>query len=139
MIDQPPIAIETDMREANALIAETAKMIYQDPAYAHDGWQTAAIVFNFVDGRKNTYGYIFRSDGSWKAELPELKVWMSAVKKMQLLQALMQKQTGKTWHRALLHIDRETTAINITFEYDDPTRWTISPSNLEASVATLRP
>ncbi len=138
MADTPAV-VSQDMTQANALIAETSRLIFTDPAYAHNEWKDAAVVFNFVKGRNNVFGYIFRYDGTWKAELPAMKVWMEAIERMLELQTLMECQTGKKWQRALVHINRETTAFNITFEYDDPTRWTINPGNLEESVNALRP
>jgi hypothetical protein len=139
MMADMPAVVGQDMTQSNALIAETARLIFTDPAYSQDEWKDAAVVFNFVKGRKNVFGYIFRSDGTWKAELPAMKIWMEAIERMFELQSLMERQTAKKWQRALVHIYRETTAFNITFEYDDPTRWTINPGNLEESVNALRP
>jgi hypothetical protein len=121
----------------NVLIHEIGSLIISDSAYAEPFWITAAIVYNFVDGRKNSYGYVFYHDGSWKAELPDDS--FDDQKKMVELQSIMERRTGKKWHRALVHITRKTGAMNITFEYDDLERWSINPSNLEDSVKVLRP
>jgi hypothetical protein len=130
--------VRDSMEQANALLTEAARLIITDSEYAGDNWATLAIVFNFVDGRKNAYGYIFKADGSWAASLPEENMG-PALAKMRELQAAMEGQTGKKWHRALIHINRETTAMNAQFEYDDPTRWQIVPSKLEESVNAVRP
>jgi hypothetical protein len=121
----------------NALVHEVGRLIVTDSAYAEPNWRIAAVVYNFVGGRKNSFGYVFYANGSWKAELPD--DGFDDQKKMLELQSAMERRTGKKWQRALVHIIRETGAMNITFEYDDPTRWTINPAKLEESIEALRP
>jgi len=89
-----------------------------------------------VGSQEALYGYIFKEDGDWEARVPSGFDVLDAFIE---LQAAMERQTGKKWLRALIHINRETTEINIQFEYDDPTRWQIVPSKLEESVNALRP
>lgn len=136
VIEQKADIMDT-MEIENSFINEVGRLIITDSAYAEPKWQIAAIIYNFADGRKNSYGYVFYGDGSWKAELPDDS--FADQKKMLELQAAMERRTGKKWHHALLHVTRETGVMNITFEYDDPARWTINPSKLEESVNALRP
>jgi hypothetical protein len=136
VIDQAAPMVQVASATSDTLIAEVGRLIFEDREYAPDDWAVAAVVFNFVNGRRNSFGYVFKSDGSWEARLPDS--WDS-IDKMLELQAAMERQTGKKWHRALIHITRETTAMNVQFEYDDPTRWQIVPSKLDESVNALRP
>ncbi len=126
------------MNEPDKFLTEAGRLVYTDSVYANDNWEVAAVVFNFVNGRENSFGYIFRADGSWKAELPDENNYL-AMDQMLALQSAMERQTGKKWQRALIHIWRDTGKMNVTFEYDDPARWQISPANLEQSVNALRP
>ncbi len=136
MVNDIPAAVQPDVMPADRMLLEAARLIYVDPAYANENWESTAIVFDFVNGMQSMYGYIYRADDSWKSELPNGDEPMD---QMLALQAAMEKQTGKKWHRALIHIWRDTGKMNVTFEYDDPKRWTISPANLEESVNALRP
>ena len=120
----------------SALIAEVGGLIYTDPEYAAADRDDAAIVFNYVDGRRNCYGYVFTANGTWVARLPD---YWASLDEMVELQATMERQTGKKWLRALFHINRRSTAMNIQFEYDHPKRWQIAPGNFEKSVNALRP
>jgi len=138
VIDQPPQAVKTVFDQAGALLTEAACLIFTDSEYAGENWEVLAVVFNFVGGRKNAFGYIFKANNSWSASLPEENMG-PALAKMLELQAAMERQTGKKWLRALIHINRETTEMNIQFEYDEPTRWQIVPSKLQESVDALRP
>jgi len=138
VIDQPPQAVNAEIGQGGALLTEAARLIVTDSEYAGENWEILAIVFNFVAGRKNAFGYIFKADNSCSASLPEENM-APALAKMLQLQSAMERQTGKKWLRALIHINRETTEVNIQFEYDDPTRWQIVPSKLEESVNALRP
>ena len=120
----------------NALVVEVGGLIYTDPEYAPADWDDAAIGFNFVDGHRNCYDYVFTADGKWVVRLPDS--WAS-LDKMVELQATMERQTDKKWLRALYHINRRSTVMNIQFEYDHPKRWQIAPGKLEESVNALRP
>jgi len=135
-MDQVPPAIEIKAADADSLIVEVGRTIITDPEYATDDWETAAIVYNFVNGRRNSFGYVFGQGNEWRARLPDS--W-APIDLMLELQAAMARKTGKKWLRALIHINRKTTQMNIQFEYDDPTRWQIVPSKLEESVNALRP
>ncbi len=136
MLVDTPIEVSARMNEPDRFLTEAGRLVYTDPAYANDNWEVSAIVFDFVNGGESMYGYIFRADSSWKSELPDGD---GAMDQMLALQSAMEKQTGKKWQRALLHIWRDTGKMNVTFEYDDPARWQISPANLEESVNALRP
>lgn len=131
-----PAAVSADMSVENALINEVGRLIVTNERYQNDDWVVIALVYNFVNGRENKFGYYFRADKSWK---PETTKGFDCLDKMKELQSAMERRTGKKWLRALVHIDRVKQDINITFEYDDPNRWSINPGNLEASVDALRP
>lgn len=129
--------IEIAMSQEDVVITDVGHIIVSDSAYANPDWALAAIVYNFVDGRKNAYGYVWNHDGNWKAELPDNG--MDHIRQMLALQKAMEQRTGIKWQKALLHIDRAEQDINIIFEYDDPQRWTVGPKDMDASVAALRP
>lgn len=139
----PTIAVETPVKDpmpsSNEMIIAAGSAIVQDAEYRSDpSWETIAIVYNFLNGRQNSYGYIFRADGSWKASLPQDDDDV-ILDTMLDLQAAMERETGKKWMRALVHITRVDQGMNILFEYDDPQKWAIDPGDLEKSVAALKP
>lgn len=122
----------------NTITIEVARLILSDPRYATDNWSEISIVYNFLNGRENLYGYVYFPDGRWEARLPDDSKWES-LDKMLELQAAMERETGKKWIKALVHITRADQGLNIQFEYDDPKKWVINPGDLEKSVAALRP
>lgn len=122
--------------DADALVLKVGTVIARNDRYAGQDWSIAAVVADLVGGRESTYGYVFKSNGEWEARIP---AGFDVLDAFLALQAGMERKTGKKWQRALIHITRETGAMNIQFEYDDPTRWQIVPSRLEESVNALRP
>ena len=132
----PTMEIAQKQTEADALVQKVGSLIVRNERYLAGDWATIAVVADLVGGREATYGYVFMLDGDWEARIPSGFDVLDAFLE---LQAAMERQTGKKWLRALIHINRETTAMNIQFEYDDPTRWQIVPSKLEESVNALRP
>lgn len=126
------------MNDPNLVLREAGAAIIRDPEYRDMDWDIIALVYNFLDGRQNAYGYIFMADGSWKASLPKDEDDI-ILDKMLELQSAMEQQTGKKWIKALVHINRQEQTVDMQFEYDDPGKWVIKPSDLEASVLALKP
>lgn len=135
-----PVAIEeTRLSMPNERIVDVGSRIINDTEYRNDpSWSIIAIVYNFLNGRQNSYGYIFLSNGEWKASLPQDED-DAILDKMLELQAAMERETGKKWIKALVHINRADQSLDVKFEYDDPEKWVINPGDLEASVAALKP
>lgn len=128
----------SEVQDKNALLVETARHILADARYQTDDWDAIALVFNFEGGRKNIYGYVYFANGDWEARAPRDNA-RSALEAMIELQSAMENETGKKWQKALIQITRSDQGLNIVLEYDDPKRWSVSPSNLESLVAELKP
>ena len=66
---------------------------------------------------------------------------MEALDPLRDLQDAMAAETGNLWKQALIHITRPGPEINIQFEYDDPTRWSLKKVSLDLSdyAESLRP
>ena len=126
------------MMDASEIMYKVGAAIIADPEYVSRDWDQISIVYNFENGRKNRYGYIFMDDGSWHASLP-VDDHRAILNSMLELQAAMERETGRKWIKALVLINREDESLDIKFEYDDPKKWVINPGDLEASVAALRP
>lgn len=134
----PTMMMENVMQDPNAILNQAGAAIVRDPEYNALDWDVIAIVYNFEDGRKNRYGYIFNDDGTWRASLPQDDD-RTILNLMLELQAAMERQTGKKWLKALVHINRQEQNVNVTFDYDDPNKWVIKPADLETSVMALKP
>jgi hypothetical protein len=138
VVDGSRVTDKADVPVIRPAVIDGRPQVYFDDSGKKGAWNAALNKVLKPDADNHVNGYIFKADGSWVASLPEENMG-PALAKMRELQSAMESQTGKKWHRALIHIARETTAMNAQFEYDDPPRWQIVPSKLEESVNALRP
>ena len=84
-------------------------------------------------------GYVY--DGpNWSAFSPQEKGF-EFLDVLQELQDAMAAETGNRWKQALIHITRPGPEIDIQFEYDDPTRWSLKKVSLDLAdyAESLRP
>ncbi|WP_165421052.1 hypothetical protein [Bradyrhizobium sp. Leo170] len=51
----------------------------------------------------------------------------------------MRQPTGRQWKSALMQIRRDTGEVTTDFEYDDASRWKVTPLNLDTMPQQLRP
>lgn len=102
-------------------------------------WDGHAIVVNVAPGHRRFNGYVY--DGpNWSAFSPQEKGF-EFLDVLQELQDAMAAETGNRWKQALIHITRPGPEIDIQFEYDDPTRWSLKKVSLDLAdyAESLRP
>lgn len=119
---------------ANDLVTEIGMSILSHEEY-QDGWESLALVGDFVDGRKSLYGYVYTGD-DWQARLPG---GFTTLKLMRKLRDEMAANEPEPWQRCLIRIKREGLKFDIQFEYDDATRWSVSPATVERDALALKP
>jgi len=117
------------------LLDELAQTVLADEVYVGRDWQAIALVIQ-LDGRKRMFGYLWDTSGEWEAETPN---GFAALDKACELQALMRQQDGTTWRCCLVQISRPGPKLSVTFDWHNPNAWAVEPSDLEQSVAALRP
>lgn len=126
------------MINPNELIHQIGAAIVTDPEYRDGNWDSIALVYDFVGGQKDRNGYLYRNPDYWEGSLPDDDDRV-ILKSMLELQSVMEQQMGKKWIKAVVQIKREEQSVDFIFEYDDAKRWHVSPANLEAVVAALKP
>ena len=102
-------------------------------------WDGHAIVVNVAPEHRRFNGYVY--DGpNWSAFSPQEKGF-EFLDVLQELQDAMAADTGNRWKQALIHITRPGPEIDIQFEYDDPTRWSLKKVSLDLAdyAESLRP
>lgn len=125
-----------DSARATDLIHEIGAMIVQDPRYAGRSWASISLVTILDGGSRRMSGFYYDADGEPTPENPGNR---QIFDKFRELQAVTRNPGGREWKSALVQIKRETMGITIDFEYDDPQRWKVTPSNIDTKPEELRP
>ena len=127
-----------EVMNADELIVEIGKAIVLDERYRNDDWSGIAVIGNFSGGRESMHGYVYRDDGTWSGCIPA-DPDDDILDKMLDLKRIMAVEKGADWHQCLVQISRAKQDVSIKFEYDDPQRRSVTPTNLDQMVEELRP
>lgn len=120
-----------------ALYADIGTLVVRDEAYLEQPWSRLSLVATMRD--ENTvqlHGYVYLDDGKTEAETPRTtKVAQRFVE----LHNVMRARDGRRWKAALVQIWRETAKVSFFFEYEDASRWKVTPLNYQTVREELRP
>lgn len=101
-------------------------------------WVEVSAIFGFdADGDVNeSYGYAYDRSGKPHAAAFLYDPVERAVKRYR---EWLRLKTDKGMIKMLFQLDRQTHKVNADFEYDNPTRWQVTPKNIDAITEELRP
>ena len=104
---------------------------------ARDDWASLAMVIDLSGARINgTHGYAYSPDGT---------IWAVASRPSSIkpeVEAFLESSYNpeqKPPKKILVQFARETEKYEVTFEDHDPTRWKVTPANIEQMSQELRP
>lgn len=134
------LTMVTSGMDADELILEVGRNIVLDERYQAEDWVGIALVGDFSGGREAMHGVVYRSDGTWQGQLPADPDDV-VLDTLLALREVMAAQSGTSWHQCLIqiHSESENKKVNVKFEYDNPTRWSMRPGDVGALIEELRP
>ncbi|WP_454616485.1 hypothetical protein [Bradyrhizobium cenepequi] len=125
-----------DQRQADALLHEIAGMVAQSETRESRDWAGISVVAIVDEASVQVSSYRYGADG--RAE-PGDPGDLCVNRKFRELHTLMCQPTGRHWKSALMQIRRDTGEVTTDFEYDDASRWKVTPLNLDTMPEQLRP
>lgn len=121
---------------ADLALQELGQSVMTDERLADTPWQAIALVIQ-IEPRRSLFGYRYHEDGNWRADTPAAA--RQTLEKARALAEAMRVPGRTMWKACLLQISRPGPKLKADFEYDDPSRWNITPANLKQRVEELRP
>lgn len=102
-------------------------------------WTELAFVFEFGDGHISNSGFLYNGDSvrPATASIDEEKLLLGDT--LSALREDIYQQCGHKFNQLLFQMENETKRFKIDFEFDDPTRWAITPSTFFDMREKLRP
>ncbi len=131
----------TDVSSEEAL-TQIIKAVFESGQMEEDAegrvWSEFSLVMEFrADGSvSGTYGYAYTQTGDWYAIAIKPRLLNSSVK--DYLAAMLRPEDGYPV-KFLLQFNRDNSRFKTDFEYDDPSRWQVTPANLDRIIQELRP
>ncbi|MEM7701910.1 MAG: hypothetical protein AAF251_08240 [Pseudomonadota bacterium] len=127
---------QSSLDQSNVYTTTIARLFLSSEKLA-DEWEAASLSV-VLDGQDyDASGFKYRANGKAVPFAPrERELYLKLIE----YRDYQAQQSGDpSWKACLLQVDRATNAFEITVEYDDATRWKITPANLKAMREALRP
>lgn len=124
------------MTTPDDLILQVGEYLLSHPPTDDATWASLALVVAFEASARSLHGYVY--DSSSKSE-PASAEDFALVDMVDGLRTAMHEPGKPDWHCCLIQIVRATRRMVVTFEYDNPERWHITPRNLLTMREGLRP
>jgi hypothetical protein len=125
-----------DRKQADALVHEIAGLVVQSETRVSGDWDSIAVVAIVDNASVQVSSY--RYDAQGQAE-PGNPGDFSVNRKFRDLNTIMRQPTSRQWKSALMQIRRATGEVTVDFEYDDASRWKVTPLNVSTMPNQLRP
>lgn len=125
------------MSENSELVEDLVGAIINSDQIEQQNWQTFSLVIVFQDDRvSETYGYSYDVEGEWEAfsvrprlvnaEAGSYREWLK-------------QENDKAVIKMLVQFNRASNKFNVDFEYENPARWSVTPSNVNEITKELHP
>jgi hypothetical protein len=120
-------------------ILQVGVAILKDSEYMSNDWDEIALVITLETSGEQMTGYIYQGD-LWKPRIPDDEA-DNLYDLCKDLQKITRSPTGETWKQALIHVTKPGPEINVQFEYEDATRWSLKKVSLDLKdyAMSLRP
>ncbi|MBP1853424.1 hypothetical protein [Rhizobium halophytocola] len=124
------------MSEKTEFVGTLVAAIITSDEVEPQNWEEFSLVIAFEDDRvSETYGYSYDANGDWEAIAirPRLVREEAAA-----YRDWLKRENDKALIKMLVQFNRSSNGYNVDFEYDNPARWNVTPSNLSEITEKLR-
>ena len=121
------------------VLNEIATLFLRCKKVKENPWTECVFVFEFGEGHISNSGFLYNEDDirPATASIDEEKLLLGDT--LSVLRDSIYKQCGHKFNQLLFQMENETKRFKIDFEFDDPKRWAITPSNMFEMREKLRP
>ena len=126
------------MSENIELMGAIAKAIFDSDELDDVDWVSVSVVFEVNEDGKvdGTFGYAYDQTGKATPIAPRPREVRQPVADYR---EWLRQEGDKGFSKMLFQFNRETRQVKADFEYDDPSRWQITPKNVDAMIKELQP
>ena len=119
---------------ADQSLVRIGAMIVQDERYVGRDWDGIAVVALVDDDSVDMTGFVYDADGKASPGTPRNPDLMDELEDFR-------RTTGANgkWGAVLLQIRKPAMTVKVRFEYDDPKKWKVTPTNMESLKDEFRP
>ena len=120
-------------------LIEIAGLFLRCKKVEENPWTEFVFVFEFGEGHISNSGFLYNGEKVRPATASIEDEQLLLDNTLEQLREEIYQQCGDKFNQLLFQMENETKRFKIDFEFDDPKRWTITPSNMFEMREKLRP
>ena len=127
------------MNIEDSYIHDIGMLVSQCDKVVANEWNQLSLVFDLSEGAIANNGFLYNDDKvrPFSARISSKPKELSD--KIRDFQAKVAEQSGHRFKQLLIQMEKSSQRIKIDFEFDDSSRWSITPANLKSIRQSLRP
>ncbi|AZN34771.1 MULTISPECIES: hypothetical protein [unclassified Pseudoalteromonas] len=102
-------------------------------------WKEVTFVFEFGEGCTSNSGFLYDGEEITPAAASIEDEQLLLDNTLEQLREDIYQQCGEKFNQLLFQMENETKRFKVDFEFDNPNRWAITPSNMFEMREKLRP
>lgn len=127
------------MKIAEDKLHEIAQLVLQCEDVLSFQWTELVFVFELGEGYVSNSGFLYDAEEITPASASIEDEQLLLDNTLEQLREDIYQQCGEKFNQLLFQIENKTKRFKIDFEFDDPKRWAITPSNMFEMREKLRP
>jgi hypothetical protein len=123
--------------DRDELILKLTHAVAGDPDLVLEGWSHLVLVSVFDDGMPDMTGFCYTAGGK---PVPVSPSDLAILDVIGDLRAAMAEHDRKApWVACLMRVSRESGAVTFEYEYEDASRWAVTPANVRQRAGEFAP
>ena len=121
------------------IIQDIAQLVRRCDKAVQKEWERLSVVFDIGEGHTANSGFLYIGEKIVPMSAGIDQEPMAIDNKIREFQSAVEEKFGHKFKQLLVQMERESGRIKIDFEFDDPKRWNMGPSNYIKMREELRP
>lgn len=122
--------------QASALVQDIGHSIVDSPRIVSQDWRELVMIAIVHDDHASMSGFAYDSGGKARPVTPG---GGTTLQQVQALREAMSLDGQMPWQACMIRINRRSGKIHVDFEYEQPGKWEITPTNVRKKAEELRP
>ena len=122
--------------DRSALLNRLANIVATDSSLLKDGWTHLVLVSVIDSGTPDMTGFCYAAGKAVPVSPRDFSIFDVLE---DLRRAMAAQDGGKPWVSALFRVDRASGKLVADFEYDNATRWSVTPQNVTERAKEFAP
>jgi hypothetical protein len=114
-------------------------LILQCEKVINNPWISLSVVYDTGEGHTANSGFLYTEGSITPISVSIAGQRLLLRDKILEFRNVIAEQTGRKFKQLLIQMEKDPVRVKVDYEFDDPSRWLISPRNMKAIREELRP